>query len=56
MESGDAGRTTKEGIEDAARPRGVFAIRPMAGVDGPTEDRLLRRTRFVYYQSLTEIS
>jgi hypothetical protein len=56
MESGDAGRTPIRLIEDAARLRGVFAIRPSAKAGGPQADRLLRHPRFVYYQSLTEIS
>jgi hypothetical protein len=56
MESGDAGRTPDRSNEDAARPRGVFAFRPLAMIGGGAEGLLLRGARFVYYQSLTEIS
>jgi hypothetical protein len=56
MESGDAGRTPDGMIEDAARLRGVFAIRPSSTAFDDAHDWLLRRPRFVYYQSLTEIS
>jgi hypothetical protein len=56
MESGDAAWHHDRSIQDAALLRGVFAIRAFKAAIHGQMGMLFRRIRFVYYQSLTEIS
>jgi hypothetical protein len=56
MESADAVRSPDGSNDDAARLRGVFAIRASASIGVVPKVLLSQHARFVYYQSLTEIS